>query len=56
MINKNTEAEIYTKYSPKIRRYLNSHFSIEDSEDLLQEIFIKIYKSLSSFKGEVIRL
>lgn len=52
MINKNTEAEIHTEYSPKIRRYLNSHFSIEDSEDLLQEIFIKIYKSLSSFRGD----
>ena len=52
MTNKNTETEIYKAYSPKIRRYLNSHFSIEDSEDLLQEIFIKIYKSLSSFRGD----
>lgn len=44
--------EIYKTYSPKILRYLNSTFSIEDSEDLLQEIFIKILNSLSSFRHE----
>jgi RNA polymerase sigma-70 factor (ECF subfamily) len=44
--------EIYKTYSPKILRYLNSTFSVEDSEDLLQEIFIKILNSLSSFRFE----
>jgi RNA polymerase sigma-70 factor, ECF subfamily len=44
--------EIYNNYSAKILRYLNSTFSIEDSEDLLQEIFIKVYKSLNSFRNE----
>jgi RNA polymerase sigma-70 factor, ECF subfamily len=44
--------EIYKIYSPKILRYLNSNFSVEDSEDLLQEIFIKILNSLSSFRYE----
>jgi RNA polymerase sigma-70 factor (ECF subfamily) len=42
--------EIYELYSPKILRYLNSTFSIEDSEDLLQDIFIKIFNSLKSFR------
>jgi len=44
--------EIYNSYSPKILRYLNSTFCIEDSEDLLQEIFIKVYNSLNSFRNE----
>jgi RNA polymerase sigma-70 factor (ECF subfamily) len=44
--------DIYKTYSPKILRYLNCTFSIEDSEDLLQEIFIKVLNSLSSFRYE----
>ena len=44
--------ELYKNYSPKILRYLKSTFSIEDSEDLLHEIFIKIYNSLNSFRNE----
>jgi len=43
--------EIYNSYSPEIRRYLNSIFSIEDSEDLLQDIFLKVFNALPSFKG-----
>lgn len=44
--------EIYKLYSPRILRYLNSTFTIEDSEDLLQEVFIKVLNSLSSFRNE----
>jgi RNA polymerase sigma-70 factor, ECF subfamily len=44
--------EIYNSYSPKILRYLNSTFCIEDSEDLLQEVFIKVHKSLNMFRNE----
>lgn len=44
--------EIYKAFSPKILHYLNSYFSVEDSEDLLQEIFIKILNSLHSFRHE----
>lgn len=44
--------EIFNNYSPKILRYLNSTFSIEDSVDLLQEIFIKVFNSLPSFRNE----
>jgi RNA polymerase sigma-70 factor (ECF subfamily) len=45
-------SEVYNLYSSKILRYLNSTFSIEDSEDLLQEIFIKVYNSLTSLRKE----
>ena len=44
--------EIYRTYSPKILRYLNSNFGIEDAEDLLQEIFIRVLNSLGSFRQE----
>lgn len=44
-------SEIHNEYSPKIRSYLNSIFSIEDSEDLLQDIFLKIFNSLQNFRG-----
>ena len=44
--------EIYNNYSPKVKRYLNSIFSIEDSEDILQDIFFKIYTGLPAFKGD----
>lgn len=44
--------EIYNAYSPNIRRYLNNIFSIEDSEDLLQDIFLKVYNSLDTFRGD----
>lgn len=45
-------SEIYNIYAAKVRRYLNSIFSIEDSEDLLQDIFIKVFNSLNTFRGE----
>lgn len=44
--------DLYNSYSPKLMRYLNSTFSVEDSEDLLQDIFLKVYNSLQSFRGE----
>ena len=44
--------EIYHSYAPKVRRYLQSIFSVEDSEDLLQDIFIKVYNSLPMFRGD----
>lgn len=47
-----SHSEIYNEYAPKIRRYLNSIFSIEDSEDLLQDVFIKVFKSLATFRNE----
>ena len=45
--------EIVDSYSERlywhVRRFLCSH---EDTDDLLQEIFIKIWTSLSTFRGE----
>ncbi|PIT90324.1 MAG: RNA polymerase subunit sigma [Candidatus Komeilibacteria bacterium CG10_big_fil_rev_8_21_14_0_10_41_13] len=39
------------RYEAKLLRYIRrlSNFSSEDSEDLLQEIFIKVYQNLNSF-------
>lgn len=45
-------SEIYNDYAPKIRRYLNSIFSMEDSEDLMQDIFLKIFNSLQTFRHD----
>ena len=46
-------SEIVESYSERlywhVRRILCSH---EDTDDLLQEIFIKVWSSLSSFRGE----
>ncbi|MBQ1648619.1 MAG: RNA polymerase sigma factor, partial [Bacteroidales bacterium] len=45
--------QIVKDYSEKIywhvRRFVYSH---EDADDLVQEIFVKIWKSLPSFRGE----
>ena len=44
--------EIYSQYSPQVFRvcmgYTNDH---EQAKDLTQEIFISVWKNLSSFKG-----
>ena len=52
MLEQSNYQLLYNTYSPKIRRYLNSIFSIEDSEDLLQDIFLKVFNSLQTFRGE----
>jgi RNA polymerase sigma-70 factor (ECF subfamily) len=44
--------EVYKTYSPRILLYLLRFVGKDDAEDLLQEVFIKVFKSLSSFKGE----
>lgn len=45
--------QIVSKYSEKlywlVRHFLYSH---EDTDDLLQEIFVKVWQSLPSFRGE----
>ena len=45
--------QIVAKYSEKlywlVRHFLCSH---EDTDDLLQEIFVKVWQSLPSFRGE----
>jgi RNA polymerase sigma-70 factor (ECF subfamily) len=43
---------LYSSFAPKLERYLNSYFSVEDSQDLMQDIFIKIHNSLPQFRGD----
>lgn len=43
---------VYKEYQPKIQRYL-THFSGEaDAADLTQAVFLKVSRSLDSFRGE----
>lgn len=44
--------EIYTGYYDKVRRYLSSIVGPDQCEDLAQEVFIKVNKSLDSLKDE----
>jgi RNA polymerase sigma factor, sigma-70 family len=45
--------ELYIQYSPQVYRvcmgFINDH---EDAKDLTQDIFISVWKNLSSFKGK----
>lgn len=45
-------SEIYKTYSPKVVLYLSRFVGQEDAEDLMQEVFIKVFNSLNSFKGD----
>ena len=46
--------QIMKRYESKLLRYVKrlSNVSHEDAEDLLQEIFIKVYQNLNSFSGK----
>src|SRR5512147_1627213 len=44
-------AEIYDSYQPKILRYLSHFIGESDAEDLTQETFVKVHRSLGSFRG-----
>ena len=43
--------EIYREFQPKIRRYLARMLGDQSAEDIAQEVFAKISRSLDSFKG-----
>ncbi len=43
-------SEIYQAYSSKIVLYLSRFVGKDDAEDLMQEVFIKVFNSLNSFK------
>ena len=43
--------EIYREFQPKIRRYLAHMLGDQAAEDIAQEVFAKISRSLDSFKG-----
>jgi len=46
---------IYDRYEQKLTRYILriSSFSIEEAEDVLQEAFIKAWKNLNEFDGDL---
>jgi RNA polymerase sigma-70 factor (ECF subfamily) len=43
---------LHREYRPKILRYMTRYVGAEDAEELTQEIFLKISKSLKQFRGE----
>jgi RNA polymerase sigma-70 factor (ECF subfamily) len=43
---------IYVRYHPKIVRYLARFVGWEEAEDISQEVFVKVGRSLASFRGE----
>lgn len=47
--------ELIDRYEPKLRRYLArlARLSKEDSDDVLQETFIKAYKNIESFDDDL---
>jgi len=44
--------EIYKEYRPKIKRYMARLTGEHEAEDLTQEVFVKVSRSLPGFKGE----
>ncbi len=43
--------EIYKTYSQRILLYLSRFVGKDDAEDLMQDVFIKVFKSINSFNG-----
>lgn len=51
--NENAAEEIINRYYMSILRYCKRHCSnLDTAEDLTQEIFFKLFKSLSEYKGK----
>jgi len=44
--------EIYTEFQPKIHHYLSRMLGPEEAEDVVQEVFEKVNRSLDGFKGQ----
>lgn len=44
--------DIYTEYRPKILRYLQRLAGESEAEDIAQEVFLRVHKSLPGFRGE----
>jgi RNA polymerase sigma-70 factor (ECF subfamily) len=44
-------SEIYKTYSQRIVLYLSRFVGKDDAEDLMQEVFIRVFNSLKSFQG-----
>ncbi len=44
--------DIYTTFKPKVFGYLSRMFDMDEAEDLTQEVFFKVDKTLKNFRGE----
>ncbi len=44
--------EIYTTFQPKILGFLSRMLGVNEAEDLTQEVFVKVDKTLNEFRGE----
>jgi len=51
MCNQSEFKEIYQEFQPKIRYYLSRMLGDQAAEDIAQEVFAKVSRSLDSFKG-----
>lgn len=45
-------SELYKTYSKRVSLYLSRFVGRDEAEDLMQEVFIKVFNSISSFKGD----
>lgn len=48
--------DVYAQHSPAVRNYLasrNGHCSLNDQDDLGQEVFMRFWQQKKSFKGEI---
>jgi len=51
MHNQSEFREIYQEFQPKIRQYLSRMLGDQTAEDIAQEVFAKVSRSLDSFRG-----
>jgi RNA polymerase sigma-70 factor (ECF subfamily) len=52
MRNQTEFKEIYQEFEPKIRHFLSRMLGDQAAEDIAQEVFAKVSRSLDSFKGK----
>ncbi len=43
---------LYTEYGEKIGRIAKSYLGVDDVEDVIQEVFIRVYKNIRKFRGD----
>ena len=44
--------ELYNEYVQKVGRIAKSYLGVDDVEDVIQEVFMKVYKSIKKFRGD----
>lgn len=44
--------ELYTEYVEKIGRIAKTYLGVDDVEDVIQEVFIRVYKNIKKFRGD----